>query len=74
MAAESIERFRGNEREISSTTVALSSEKFLQIQQMIRDFRKQVLAVAEGDGAREKIYQLNFQLYPLTEIIDDGEK
>jgi len=66
LAAESLDRFSGPEREISAVTIGLSEKSFLQIKKEIEDFRSRLMAIAEADEEKEKIYQLNFQLFPLS--------
>lgn len=66
LAAESLDRFPSTDREISSVTIGLSDETFLKIKKMIEDFRSQLMAIAEADQPKERLYQINFQLFPLT--------
>lgn len=66
LAAESLDRFNASEREVSSVTIGLSDETFAKIKTMIEDFRSQLMALAESDRSKERLYQINFQLFPLT--------
>jgi uncharacterized protein (TIGR02147 family) len=66
LAAESLDRFAAAEREVSSVTIGLSDETFSKIKKMIEDFRSQLIAIAEADQSKERLYQINFQLFPLT--------
>lgn len=66
LGSEALDRFSSSEREISSVTIGLSEEKFKVIQKMIEDFRNQLMLISEEDSQKERVYQLNFQLFPLT--------
>lgn len=66
LAAESLDRFPAQEREISSVSIGLSEETAQKIKKMIEEFRSQLMAVAEEDKNKERVYQINFQLFPLS--------
>ncbi|MGE0615274.1 MAG: TIGR02147 family protein [Bacteriovoracia bacterium] len=68
LAGEAIERIPRQEREISAITTGLSRETCAQVKEMIRVFRDQVLdAIAHDSGETEKVVQINFQLFPISE-------
>jgi uncharacterized protein (TIGR02147 family) len=54
------------EREISSLTLCVSHDVLLRLKERIREFRKELLAIAELEGKPERVVQLNFQLFPLS--------
>lgn len=64
--AESIDRFPNTEREISSVTIGLSEENSRQVKELIQRFRRELLAIAGQDQKATGVYQVNFQLFPLT--------
>lgn len=66
LAAESLDRFPAKEREISSVTVGLSEDSAQKIKKLIEEFRSQLMTIAEEDKDKEQIYQINFQLFPLS--------
>ncbi len=66
IAVDSLDRFGPNEREVSAVTVGLSEETFSKVQKMIEEFRSQIMSLAEEDQAKERIYQINFQVFPLS--------
>ena len=43
------------------------------IKEMVREFRKEVMAVAAQDQGANRVYQLNFQLFPLV-FNEESEK
>lgn len=66
LAAEALDRFPGTEREISSVTIGMSHETFLKIKSEIEKFRSRLMAIAESDSAKDGVYQMNFQLFPVS--------
>ena len=66
-AAEALDTVPREEREISSVTLCVSHDVMLDLKERIREFRRELLQVAELDGAPERVVQINFQLFPLSE-------
>ncbi len=73
LAGESMSRFHSSEREISSVTLSLTPEKALEAKKMIQDFRKKLWALETKEGKKE-VYQINFQLFPMTTSKRKGAK
>jgi uncharacterized protein (TIGR02147 family) len=71
LGMESLDRFKSSEREISSVSIGLSRDKFNLVKKMIEEFRDQLMLISEEDSNKDKIYQLNFQLFPLSTNKDD---
>ncbi|MBF0433526.1 MAG: TIGR02147 family protein [Fibrobacteria bacterium] len=70
LASESIERFPAAERNITSLTLSLSKETSDVIVKKIEEFRKELLMLAEADKCANKVTQINFQLFPLSDTMD----
>jgi uncharacterized protein (TIGR02147 family) len=71
-ARDSLTQPKGKRRNISSLTIALSKEKFARIKDRIHEFRKEIRAmIGEGDSP-DDVYQINFQLFCLTEVEDEA--
>lgn len=68
LASESIDKVERDLREISSVCVPLSLKSAQQMKAMIQKFKLELLAFAEGQNLAECVYQLNFQLFPLTRV------
>ncbi len=65
MAAEAIESVPKDLRDFSSLTFTLPSDGYLQIVELLREFRTKVLATISGmDASPDRVYQLGFQLVP----------
>ncbi len=57
-----------NQRDISALTVAVNEETFRMIKSRIQGFRKEILALCHSSAEVDAIYQLNFQLFNLSEV------
>ncbi|MBF0492120.1 MAG: TIGR02147 family protein [Deltaproteobacteria bacterium] len=68
-AKEALQKTSAEERDISSLTLALSEEKFLEVKKRLQDFRKEILSLVQDEQAASTVYQLNFQLFNLTECV-----
>lgn len=71
-AAEAVTNNKARHRNISSLTVALSREKFNEVKQRINEFRKELRSLLEECETPQAIYQINFQLFHLTEVTDEA--
>lgn len=66
MAAEAIDRYKREQRNISSCTVRISGKGYKKLTEKIAAFRKDVFALVSNDADPDRVYQFNFQLFPLT--------
>lgn len=72
LGGEAIDRYKRENRNITSCTVKISGKGFQEIVGNIPGFRKKVLGVAARDRHTDRVYQFNFQLFPLTRIKQGG--
>lgn len=66
LATESIERFKKDERNISSVTVSLSKAQYLHACSEISKLRETLLTMSNTADETETVYQCNIQLFPVT--------
>ena len=66
-AKRALRQTPAEKRDISSVTLAVSAEALKKVKRKIQAFRKEILALSEGDGKAEAIYQMNIQLFNLSE-------
>lgn len=67
MAAESIDRFDRQERDISTLTMHFSRGMYESISEKLKNFRRELLELVKNDPDRaDRVYQFNFQMYPLS--------
>ena len=67
-AKDSLNHFSSKERNISSLTMALSKNRYESIVEEIYAFQEKIIAIAECESEADEVYQLNFQMFPLTSI------
>jgi uncharacterized protein (TIGR02147 family) len=72
-AAESIDRHPREKREISAVTFKMSPAAVKQFKEVVDKFRDQVREIATNDHGDKAVYQMNLQLFPLTDVIKEGE-
>lgn len=68
LAKESLERHSPEIRDISTVTVTLSREDMPELRERIAQFRQDILRMARESRHQEAVFQLNVQLFPLTEL------
>lgn len=66
LGADSIDNHPSKEREVSATTMAISDEVFLEIKSRIIAFHREITDLVNRSGGGRRVFQLNFQLFPLT--------
>jgi uncharacterized protein (TIGR02147 family) len=69
-AGESIERVKREKREISSMTMGMSEETARKVKEMIQKFRQDIVQLVVQDQAGDTVYQLNFHLFPVTQVLN----
>lgn len=77
LGLESLYRDAPQEREISGFTIAMTDEEFSWVRHEMRKIRKELqtkLMMAREKGPGKKVYQVNIQLFPLTNESVRGER
>jgi uncharacterized protein (TIGR02147 family) len=65
-AADAMDLIPKEERDMTACTVNISQRGFEQIREAIDECRRKVMAIAEEDSPAERVYQVNFHLFPLS--------
>ena len=65
LAADSIDRDPPGTRHISGLTLGISQEGYERIVERINAFRKEIALLAEEDEGSDKVFQLQFALFPV---------
>jgi uncharacterized protein (TIGR02147 family) len=68
IAKDALYKFPRDKRRLSALTVSVSGEGYKQIQNRIDEFRKELVAMVENDRGIDRVYQVNFQIFPLTDL------
>ena len=66
LAAASISRHDRSIRDVSAITAGLSKRGFLRITAELQQFRKRLLGIVAEETASEAVYQIAFQVYPIS--------
>ncbi|NLD91181.1 MAG: TIGR02147 family protein [Fibrobacter sp.] len=76
LGIEAIDRYDSSIRDISSLSIGISEAGFQKITGMIAEFRKAIAEVANSDNDADRVYQVNFQVFPLSRVLnhDENEK
>lgn len=75
LSKETLSAVHSSRREISGITMAVSEKQFGELRTMVREFENTVLKYLENNTDNfSAVYQLNFQLFPLTGGTGEGEK
>ncbi len=73
LAAQSIDTFAREERDISSLVVGLSDQGFDTVKKEIQQFRKRLLRIVEADDPVQRVYHINFQIFPTSKRMNDED-
>jgi uncharacterized protein (TIGR02147 family) len=68
LSMESIERHDRSQRDISTVTMNINADDFEELRERITEFRRSIVLTVNESTKPDRTYQLNIQLFPLTEI------
>lgn len=77
LGLESLFQDSATEREFGSLTMSLSKSEFEDLKFQLRKFRKSIHkdnSIARTTSKGERVYQLNIQLFPLTDVVGEESK
>jgi uncharacterized protein (TIGR02147 family) len=67
-AAEAVNTVSKEERDMTACTVYISRQGFEEIKKAIAECRKKVLAITETDEPVDRVYQVNFYVFPVSQV------
>ncbi|NLD93226.1 MAG: TIGR02147 family protein [Fibrobacter sp.] len=67
LAKESLERHAPEKRNISTVTITVAEKNLDRVNEIITQARENILKLAFDEEHPDKVYQLNIQLFPLTQ-------
>jgi uncharacterized protein (TIGR02147 family) len=67
LAEESLERFRKDERDISTLTVNIPEAAIPEIRDLTGEFRESLKKLVNSYTETDRVYQMNIQIFPLTQ-------
>ena len=68
LAKGAIDRFPRDQRSISALTFSVSADGYKAIDERLKTFRREILEIARADKNRDRIYHVNFQIFPMSKI------
>ena len=68
-ALEAEERYKKPEKYSSSATLSMSLQSYEKAKIMIDELRQKLLTIATDDSEVERVFQVNFQMFPLSDYI-----
>lgn len=68
LSINSLENDASEVREFNGVTLSISKDKLPQLKEKIRAFRKEINELTSNMPGADEVYQLNVQLFPLTEV------
>jgi uncharacterized protein (TIGR02147 family) len=72
LASQALDRIDKEYRDISTVTVTLSAEAFCEAKERIRQFRRDMLDLANREGRPGGAYHMNIQLIPIGKGLEEG--
>ncbi len=66
LGEKAIQAFPPNERDVSSLVVGISAKSYAWIKQEIQEFKNRVIRIANEEKESDVVYNLNVQLFPLS--------
>jgi uncharacterized protein (TIGR02147 family) len=68
IAKDALYTFPKDKRRLSALTLSVSEEGFRDIRKRIDEFRAELVERVQKDRGIDRVYQVNFQLFPLTDV------
>ena len=68
LASESIERHTKEIRDMSTLTVGITEEGFHKLSEELKYFRRKLVEIVAGDEPADRVYHINFQFFPVSEL------
>ncbi len=73
LANSSISSIPTAERDLSCLTMTLTDDGLLKIKDRLAEFRKELLDICSKEVDVNRVYQMNFQLFPMSKKVDTDE-
>ncbi len=74
LALESLDGVAVEKRNVTGLTLGISQATYESICRETRDFQERLLALAEQDKGADRVYQYNFQIFPLSDTRGKGPR
>lgn len=74
MSQDAYDRNKLKQIDMSTLTLSISEEAYQIMKEEIANFRNKLLGIAEKDTNPDRVYQLNYQFFPLSNLRKRGKK
>jgi len=74
LAQESIERYKGKERDITALILSVNQRQMGEIKEKAAAFRKELLKLASQEKAPDLVMQVSIQVFPLTKKLEGDHR
>jgi uncharacterized protein (TIGR02147 family) len=72
LADNALQRYPKGERDISTMTVGFCPDDIIKVKEILKRTRQEIMALAEDAKNREYVYQINIQVFPLSNSLLKG--
>jgi uncharacterized protein (TIGR02147 family) len=69
---DALENFPKVERDYSTMTMCYSPDGFNKVKELLKRTREELSRIEDSDINKSKVYQVNFQMFPLSETVNKG--
>ncbi len=69
LAMDALESVPREGRDISGLTLGLSAEAFERVTREMAEFRRRLVAIATEDTRTDRVYRVNLQVFPLSDVL-----
>lgn len=73
LAHDAVGNIPTNERDLSCLTMTLTDEGLEKIKEKLAQFRKEVLEICSQESDVDRVYQMNFQLFPMSSKVKKND-
>lgn len=73
IAVDKLEHSKGKEKNFSSCSINISKKSYNKIIEKLSEFRGEIIGITENDKKPNKMYHLNLQFFPITEMYRKDE-
>jgi uncharacterized protein (TIGR02147 family) len=74
IAKDALYRFEKKDRNFSSLTLSISQNGYEKIRQKVEDLRAELVDLVKEDSGIDRVIQVNFQIFPLTDTKSSSER
>ena len=74
LGKEAFDRFERDKRSMSTLTLSISEQEYKAIEKEIEAVRQKILTMARSCEKPDRVYQCNFNVFPLSRLPDGKEK